>query len=221
MVLPCVDSMGCQMNNIPKINLMPWRELRRIRKNDQFRRALILVTVLSAGLVGGAYIYEKGKLNHQKAINDDIANRISALDADIVKIAALENEQKALLDKVTIINDLHGNRAALVRFFEYLARTSAGLVYFERITLSGEMLTLTGVSRSSADVSRFSQSISTDVQSVLDDVMVVGLQDAPNGAVNFVISAKLILDSKQVADSSPNDSSAVLQGVADDQESAP
>lgn len=83
------------------------------------------------------------------------------------------------------------------------------------------MLTLTGVSKSSADVSRFSQNISADVQSVLDDVMVVGLQDVPNGAVNFVISAKLILDSKQVADSSPNDSSAVLQGVADDQEDAP
>ena len=65
MVLPCVDLMGCQMNNIPKINLVPWREIRRIRKNEQFRRALILVTVLSAGLVGGAYIYEKGKLNHQ------------------------------------------------------------------------------------------------------------------------------------------------------------
>lgn len=59
MVLPCVDSMGCQMNNIPKINLMPWREMRRILKNEQFRRALILATVLSTGLVGGAYIYEK------------------------------------------------------------------------------------------------------------------------------------------------------------------
>ena len=220
MVLPCVDLMGCQMNNIPKINLVPWREIRRIRKNEQFRRALILVTVLSAGLVGGAYIYEKGKLNHQKAINDDVKNRISILDADIVKITALENEQRALLDKVAIINDLHGNRATLVRFFEYLARTSAGLVYFERVTLSGEMLTLTGVSRSSADVSRFSQSISADAQSVLDDVMVVGLQDTPNGAVNFVISAKLILDSRQVADSSPNDSS-VSQDMTDDQEGAP
>ena len=220
MVLPCVDLMGCQMNNIPKINLVPWREIRRIRKNEQFRRALILVTVLSAGLVGGAYIYEKGKLNHQKAINDDVKNRISILDADIVKITALENEQRALLDKVAIINDLHGNRATLVRFVEYLARTSAGLVYFERVTLSGEMLTLTGVSRSSADVSRFSQSISADAQSVLDDVMVVGLQDTPNGAVNFVISAKLILDSRQVADSSPNDSS-VSQDMTDDQEGAP
>lgn len=221
MVLPCVDLMGCQMNNIPKINLVPWREMRRIRKNEQFRRALILVTVLSAGLVGSAYIYEKGKLNHQKAINDDIKNRISVLDADIMKITALENEQKALLDKVAIINDLHGNRAALVRFFEYLARMSAGLVYFERVTLSGEMLTLTGVSRSSADVSRFSQSISTDVQSVLDDVMVVGLQDAPNGAVNFVISAKLILDSKQVTDSLPNNLSTAPQDMTDDQEDAP
>lgn len=209
------------MNNIPKINLVPWREMRRIRKNEQFRRALILVTVLSAGLVGSAYIYEKGKLNHQKAINDDIKNRISVLDADIMKITALENEQKALLDKVAIINDLHGNRAALVRFFEYLARMSAGLVYFERVTLSGEMLTLTGVSRSSADVSRFSQSISTDVQSVLDDVMVVGLQDAPNGAVNFVISAKLILDSKQVTDSLPNNLSTAPQDMTDDQEDAP
>lgn len=199
---------------------MPWREIRRIRKNEQFRRALILVTVLSAGLVGSAYIYEKGKLNHQKAINDDIKNRISILDADISKVTALENEQRALLDKVAIINDLHGNRAALVRFVEYLARMSAGLEYFERVILSGEMLTLTGVSRSSADVSRFSQSISADAQSVLDDVMVVGLQDTPNGAVNFVISAKLILDSRQVADSPPNDSS-VSQDMTDDQEGAP
>lgn len=182
------------MNSIPKINLLPWRELYRIRKNEQLRHAFITVILLSLMAIGGMYVYQKRQMNYQQAINNDIKNRLGLLDADIERINNLDKQQKALFKKAGIITDLHKNRSAFVRLFEYLAHTSKGLVYFERVSLSADMLTLEGVSKSSVNISQFSQTISMDEQSMMDDVMVIRLQDMSNGTVSFVISAKLVLD---------------------------
>lgn len=210
------------MNNIPKINLLPWRDLHRIRKNGQFRRAFILAGLLSMGVVGGVTIYENKRLNHQKNINNDIKNRIGVLDADIAKIVALENEQQTLLNKVAVIHGLHNNRIILIQFFEHLARMSEGLVYYEHVSLSGELLTLTGVSKNPNNVSQFSQKISTEMQNMLDDVMVVGLKDAPNSTVSFVISAKLTSGFKHATDTLTDDSIKVSEFMAEDaQEGVP
>lgn len=182
------------MNSIPKINLLPWRELYRIRKNEQLRHAFITVILLSLMAIGGMYVYQKRQMNYQQAINNDIKNRLGLLDADIERINNLDKQQKALFKKAGIITDLHKNRSAFVRLFEYLAHTSKGLVYFECVSLSADMLTLEGVSKSSVNISQFSQTISMDEQSMMDDVMVIRLQDMSNGTVSFVISAKLVLD---------------------------
>lgn len=174
--------------------------MRRIRQNEQFRRAFFGVLLATLGGVGAWYFYQQNQLNHKQAVNDEITSRINALNADIEQIYHLENEQKALLDKANLIRDLNQNRVSFVRIFEYLASAGRGLVYFEHINLAGDLLTLSGVSKSAANVSQFAQSISANEHSMMTDAMVTSLQEMPNGAVSFIISVKLTINTHEAAD---------------------
>lgn len=102
--------------NVPMINLLPWRQLRQIRQNAQFRRAFLLVAVGALVLVSMIYAYQKYRLDHQQAINDGIRQRMAVLDDDIARIATFENEQQELINKANSINNLRSNRMMMVQF---------------------------------------------------------------------------------------------------------
>lgn len=182
------------MSSVPKINLLPWRELNRIHSNEKFRRYFIVSVVLAIIIAGMAYAYQWHRLDHQQRINDEIKARMTALDDDIAKIANLEREQQEILEKVALIDDLGQNRVAMVRLFEQLALSSRDLVYLSAITHTQGTLTITGQAKNSANVSRFVQKISVHELAMMDDAMVTGLQNSTDGTwVEFVISAKLRL----------------------------
>lgn len=179
-------------HRIPQINLLPWRELRRIRQNERFYRAVLAVLVMSVLFVGGWYAYERHQMTHQQAINDEINRRMGVLDGDIAKIVQLEHEQQAILDKVSLIDKLGQNRMAMVAFAEHLSGISHRLVYLDHINHAGELLTIEGRASHANAVSAFAQKLPTQAKFVIDDVMVTGLNEM-NGHVAFVISAKMNL----------------------------
>lgn len=192
------------MSGIPRINLLPWRQLRQLKQNEQFRRWLLAVLVLSILAVLGGYAYHKQKLNHQQAINDDIKARMSVLDTQIASITALENEQAALLKQATLVHDLGKNRVAMVGLFEHLSLSSQGLVYLDALSHAGGVLNITGHAKDAAMVSQFAQRLARDDSPVINDVLVTSLSQVSDGWVNFVLSAKLDLvqmpSSEQTAD---------------------
>lgn len=180
----------------PIINLLPWRHLSQARQQARFHRALKMALVLSVLLSVMIYAYHRHKLGHQQAINDEIRQRMTALDADIVRITVLQKQQQALLDKAGSINDLTANRVAMVRVFQRLATLSDGLVYFNRINHAGEMLTIAGVSRDSAAISRFAGQLGDETltDGMVQDVLVTSLQQSTEGAwMDFVLTARLDL----------------------------
>lgn len=182
--------------NVPMINLLPWRQLRQIRQNAQFRRAFLLVAVGALVLASMIYAYQKYRLDHQQAINDGIRQRMAALDDDIARIATFENEQQELINKANSINNLRSNRMMMVQFFEQLADLSDGLVYFTHINHAGETLTMTGVSKNSTTVSQFAQRLGADMSDtpMMSDVLVTSLQQSSEGPwVSFVMTARLNL----------------------------
>ncbi|WP_432480862.1 PilN domain-containing protein [Moraxella sp. ZY200743] len=181
------------MNTIPKINLLPWRQLRQLKQNEQFRRWLLAALALSLFAVFGTYVYHKQNLNHQQAINDDILARMGMLDAQIASIATLESEQEALLQQAKLVYDLGKNRVAMVRLFEHLSLSSHGLVYFDGVSHAGGVLTITGHAKDAAMVSQFTQRFQQTDNPVISDVLVTSLSKQSDGWVGFVLSAKLDL----------------------------
>lgn len=196
-------------HHIPQINLLPWRELRRIRQNERFYRAVLAVLAMSVLFVGGWYAYERHQMAHQQAINDEISRRMGVLDGDIAKIVQLEHEQQAILDKVSLIDKLSQNRMAMVAFAEHLSGVSHRLVYLDHINHAGELLTIEGRANHASAVGAFAQKLPAQAKFVIDDVMVTGLNEM-NGHVAFVISAKMTLagrDDKLLEGKSPDEPS--------------
>ena len=80
-----------------RINLLPWREVRRKQISRQVVRASFASWVLMALVVGYAWWFMDGKLNAQKARNDFLTAEIAELDKRIADITDIKKRRAALI----------------------------------------------------------------------------------------------------------------------------
>jgi type IV pilus assembly protein PilN len=135
------------------INLLPWRERLREERKKQFFITLgiaagIAVVIL---LIGDRYV--NMRIGNQTARNTYLTEQIAVLDAKIAEIRNLQEQKRALTERMAVIQDLQGRRPVIVRLFDELVRTLPEGVYFNSITRTGDMIAINGVADSNNRVS--------------------------------------------------------------------
>ncbi len=136
-----------------RINLLPWREWERERRKQQFLINLAGVLV-AAGLIvlGWGWVLDKN-IEAQTARNQTLKNEIAALDEKIAEISTLQRERDELLSRMTVIQDLQGNRPVIVRVFDELVRTLSKGVFYNQLKMEGTDLTALGTTESNNRIS--------------------------------------------------------------------
>ncbi|WP_020559973.1 PilN domain-containing protein [Thiofilum flexile] len=137
------------------LNLLPWRERERERKKTEFIALLLGTLGLGAGLIFLANMYMDNAIANQEARNSFLQNQISVLDKNIEKIKALDATRQALLDRMSIIEDLQGKRPAIVHLFDEVATALPQGMYLTSLTQTGDLIRLTGKAESNARVSSY------------------------------------------------------------------
>jgi len=135
------------------INLLPWRQWERERKQAQFLASLAGVFALGVVMVMGAGFILNNDFDEQKRLNQRLEADIEVLDGKITEIAALETEREELLSRMRIIQELQGNRPIIVRVFDEMVQKLSKGVHFNTLSMQGTMLSASGVAESNNRIS--------------------------------------------------------------------
>lgn len=142
-----------------KINLLPWRDVYRKEKKDQF--VALLIAVLLASCVC-AYLWMssvESAIENQNARNRLLETHIAELQKQVDEIKQLQKVREDLLARIKVIQDLEGTRPVIVRFFDEFVRAVPDGVYLSLLTRVGEVFSIEGIAESTNRVSSFMRNL--------------------------------------------------------------
>lgn len=146
---------------MPHINLLPWRDELRKRREKDFIITAVIAALMMGGVVLGVHLYYESRIAYQNQRNSFIETEISTLDKKIKEIDNLKKERDSLIARTKVIQDLQAGRPEIVHVFDELVTTLPDGVYYTKVAQKGRALNLHGVAQSNARVSSLMRSLNT------------------------------------------------------------
>jgi type IV pilus assembly protein PilN len=136
-----------------RINLLPHREEKRKRRQQQFV-VLMGIAVGLAVVVGGAiWFFLDRQVTQQQANVAYMKQEIDKLDKQIEEIRKIREETASLLAKKQVVEGLQSNRSEPVQLLDQLLRQLPEGVYLKAVKQAGAKVNLAGYAQSNARVS--------------------------------------------------------------------
>ena len=136
-----------------RINLLPHREEKRKRRQQQFQ-ILAGISAVLALLVGGVvWLYLDSQVTQQKASVAYMKQEIDKLDKQIEEIRKIREETASLLAKKQVVEGLQSNRSEPVQLLDQLLRQLPEGVYLKAFKQTGPKVNISGYAQSNARVS--------------------------------------------------------------------
>ena len=136
-----------------RINLLPWREWERERKQKEFLTNLGVVVGVAAVLVYVVGLYLSGSIDTQLKRNTYLEGKIAVLNERIKEIDHLRETREQLLSRMRVIQELQGNRPVIVRVFDEMVRTLSEGVYYVDLRKEGTTISIRGNAESNNRIS--------------------------------------------------------------------
>lgn len=140
---------------MPHINLLPWREAQRAERQRQFVVVAAGAAIMMALAVVFVHIQINAQIENQNGRNKFLQDTIAKVDEEIAEIKTLQEDKKALLARMNIIQRLQRSRPEIVHLFEEMAKTIPKGVYLDSFSRSGKEISLTGKANSNDSISAF------------------------------------------------------------------
>lgn len=138
---------------MPSINLLPWREAERQKRQRDFGVAMGGGVVAAVAVVMLTMFAYSQMISTQNARNDRLKAEIVELEKSITEIDGLERQKERLLARMEIIEQLQKSRPEIVHLFDELARQLPEGVYLTGMKQTGSRVEIRGVAQSSTRVS--------------------------------------------------------------------
>jgi type IV pilus assembly protein PilN len=136
-----------------RINLLPHREIRRKRQQQQFFASLGLVAIVGAVIAYGVYYVLDEEHANQISRNKYLTEEIAKVDKDIAEINRLKEQTASLLARKQVVETLQSNRSETVTLLDQLVRQLPDGMYLRSVKQQGARVTVNGVTQSQARVS--------------------------------------------------------------------
>jgi type IV pilus assembly protein PilN len=138
---------------MPHINLLPWREERRKRRQREFGIAALGAVFIMLGVLILVHMRFDSKINYQQSRNRLLEGQIAELDKKIKEIAALDQEKRQLLARMKIIEKLQRSRPEIVHLVDELVIAMPEGLYFDKVTQQSNKVGISGYAQSNARIS--------------------------------------------------------------------
>jgi type IV pilus assembly protein PilN len=142
-----------------RINLLPWREAERKRRQQEFAVAAGGCAGIALLLAAATHLHVEGMIEGQQGRNQFLQTEIAALDLKIKKIKDLETTKAGLIARMNIIQQLQESRPEVVHLFDELVVTIPDGVYLTRVEQTGRSVIVDGQAQSNARVSALMRNI--------------------------------------------------------------
>ena len=144
---------------MPSINLLPWRQALRQRRQKEFFFGMVASIALAALVTLLAHLTVSSMIDSQHRRNDMLKAEITELDKAIEQIVALEEQKDHMIARMEVIDTLQSSRPEVVKLFDQVVATLPEGVYLTSVKQSGRRIEFNGVAQSSTRVSAFMRNI--------------------------------------------------------------
>ena len=178
---------------MPSINLLPWREAERKKRQRDFGVALGGAVIAAFAVIMLTMLAYSQMIAGQKARNDRLTSEIVELEKSIAEIDGLERQKERLLARMEIIEELQKSRPEIVHLFDELVQQLPEGVYLTGMKQTGSRVEIRGVAQSSTRVSALMRQI--DSSDWLGDPEVERVETTQSGASRqseFVVYLKQV-----------------------------
>ncbi|EMS2312506.1 PilN domain-containing protein [Neisseria gonorrhoeae] len=117
------------MNNLIKINLLPYREEMNKRKQQQFKTLMYGAVLTGVAVVAATYLFIDNMINKQSEKNTLLEISIAHLDTELSEIQKLKQEKDAFLIKKNKIGELQIKRLQAAKILDSLNEAVPGSTY--------------------------------------------------------------------------------------------
>ena len=176
---------------MPNINLLPWREAERKKRQRDFGVAAGGAVVAGIAVVLSTVFAFSQMIDGQQQRNKRLTNEIVELEKSITEIDGLERQKERLLARMEIIEELQKSRPEIVHLFDELVRQLPEGVYLTGMKQTGSRVEIRGVAQSSTRVSALMRQI--DSSDWMGDPEVERVETKQSGAsrqAEFVVYLK-------------------------------
>jgi type IV pilus assembly protein PilN len=136
-----------------RINLLPHREEKRKRREQQFAVLSGLSALLGIVVAGAVWLYLDAQVSQQRSNVAYMKSEIDKLEKQIEEIRKIREETASLLAKKRVVEGLQANRSEPVQLLDQLLRQLPEGVYLKAIKQTGVKVNITGYAQSNARVS--------------------------------------------------------------------
>jgi type IV pilus assembly protein PilN len=144
---------------MPSINLLPWREEQRKKRQRDFGVALGGAVIAAIAVIMLTMLAYSQMISSQEARNERLTVEITELEKDIKEIDGLERQKERLLARMEIIEQLQKSRPEIVHLFDEISRQLPEGVYLTGMKQTGARVEIRGVAQSSTRVSALMRQI--------------------------------------------------------------
>ena len=176
---------------MPRINLLPWREAERKKRQKDFLVALAGAMIAGGAVVMLTMVAFNQMIDGQIQRNQRLEAEIAELEKSITEIDDLERQKERLLARMEIIEQLQRIRPEIVHLFDEMTRQVPEGVYLNGMTQQGTNVEIKGVAQSSTRVSALMRQ--TDQSDWLTDPSVTRVETTENGPARqaeFVVTLR-------------------------------
>ena len=186
---------------MPRINLLPWREEERKKRQRDFGVAVGAAVVAAVAVIALTMFAYSSMISGQERRNQRLTAEIKDLEKSITEIDGLERQKERLLARMEIIEQLQKSRPEIVHLFDEVTRKLPEGVYLTGMKQSGSKVEVRGVAQSSTRVSALMRQV--DASEWLTDPEVERVETTQRGnsrQSQFVVNVKQVRQEEGMED---------------------
>lgn len=142
-----------------RINLLPWREERRVERERRFYLLLGASTVAAFAILFFMHNAVENRIAFQEERNQFISQHIASVDQEIATIKQLEEKKAQMLRRMNVIQRLQASRPEVVHLFDELVKSLPEGTQLIKVERKGRTLEIDGVADSNALISAFMRNL--------------------------------------------------------------
>lgn len=171
------------------INLLPWRENLRKKKQKNYIVTLSFAAFLACLVVGAIYFVFDWKISNQQSRNDYLRKEMLIVDAEIREINRLKDKKAAMIERVNLVRSLQNTRSVVVHLFDEIARAIPDDLYLTGLDYKQGKIKMTGLAKDNQLISALIRQL--DASDWLKNPNLNKIQALNSGQNQFEISISL------------------------------
>jgi type IV pilus assembly protein PilN len=169
-----------------RVNLLPHREEKRKRRQQQFAVLAGISAVIGLIVVGAVWLFLDTQVTQQQANVAYMKSEIDKLDKQIEEIRKIREETAALLAKKLVVEGLQSNRSEPVQLLDQLLRQLPEGVYLKAVKQVGPKVNVLGYAQSNARVSTLMRNLGASPYLENPELVEIKATPAPDKSGNRI-----------------------------------